>query len=179
MKILLNLVDKIAFTLAFMLGIQLPAFMHSYIQHLHGRLEEAKIELKNFESVANLQFGGDIQLLIQHFIKNTDTTFQATGHLIVDLIKRAEHYQLQINALNQESYIDSVIGFIQHYEQSIALETMSQFVPNIPLNVNSLITGCVMALLFSLALNMFCICCKSLYCKFKRTKPEGSTANTH
>ena len=173
MKLLQDLFDKFLFTAAFITGIQLPAFIHSYVQHISGRLAEAKIELKNFEAIANIQFSGELNQLIQHFLKNTDSTIQATGQLIVDLINRVENYQTQLDALTHENYFYNIKGFIIYFDPSIAKETAMHYVPNIPLSISAISTGLVVALTMSLAFNGTCSCCAFVAKKARQNKAEA------
>ncbi|WP_448549963.1 DUF2937 family protein [Thalassotalea fusca] len=166
MKILIGIIDKITFTLAFICGIQLPAFMYSYGHHLRGRIAEANVEMQNFQAIADLQFEGNLDRLIQHFSNNSDVAIQQTGQLMLNLVDRITSYQIQLDALSQNSYLDNIIGFIRYFNAEIASQTWQQYVPSIPLNVESLTTGIVCAISISVLLNLFFFVTKKVSMKF-------------
>jgi len=171
MKVLIGLIDKVLFTLAFVSGIQLPAFMYSYSHQLRGRIAEANIELGNFQAIADLQFEGNLDRLIQHFSNNSDVAFQQTGQLMLNLVDRLSSYQVQLDALSQNSYFENIIGFVRYFNDEIASQTWQQFVPSIPLNIESLTTGVICAISISLFLNLTILATKTTLMKIVH-KPE-------
>lgn len=141
-----HLVDKVLFTITVILGMQLPAFISAYVQRLSGHLNEANIQLSKFKEIAEFQYQGDLEKLVSAYLKNTDFSIQQTGKMIAELINRTEHLQVHMDALNSEQYIERVEYFLFNFDRSLARDTLNYFEMSLPLTVEAVLTGIVIAI---------------------------------
>lgn len=149
-KLIKEIIDKILFTISFIIGVQLPAFINAYKQRLSGHLNEAHAQLDRFQQISEFQYGGDLQLLISHYLKNTDFSIQQTGQLIADLVNKVEYYQVLLKQLEDPSYINQLYSFITHIDINLAKATLNYFVLALPIESNAILTGLCFALFLSI-----------------------------
>lgn len=164
-----HLVDKVLFTITVILGMQLPAFINAYVQRLSGHLNEANIQLSKFEEIAKFQYQGDIDKLVNAYLKNTDFSIQQTGKMIAELINRTEHFQVHMDALNSGEYIERVKYFLLNLDHSLARDTLNYFELSLPLTFEAVITGIGIAI-FLTAIEKTCFYAgKTCYLKLNKT----------
>jgi len=146
--------DHLVFTVSFVIGVQLPEFIQQYFQLITGKLSEAKYHLEKFQSVADVHFNGDINMLIKHYLNNLDPSIQHTGTIASDVFTRVEMYQNQLILLSQDSYIHKVYYFIKHLDLESAQLTLQHYQLAIPLTVEALLTGALFGIVL-LSIRMF------------------------
>ncbi|XQW86601.1 DUF2937 family protein [Thalassotalea piscium] len=154
LKFLVQLIDNVLFTLMFLLGIQLPAFINAYRQHLSGHLNEAKTFLNQYQSIADLQYQGNIEQLVAAFQNNSDIAIKQISSVITNNIESVHTYQQQLFQLEDANYLRRIYYFITELDFDKAVETLRNFVPAIPLEINALITGFILSLLLSTLLKI-------------------------
>ena len=147
LKLFTQLFDRIIFTLSFILGVQIPEFMQQYLQRLSGHFDEANYQLSQFQHIADLQFSGDLSIMISRYQNNSDIAIQKTGELIFNMVERINHFEQHINLLQQNEYIKRLYYFVSNLDLSIAKATFNDFQLAIPLELNALATGATFALL--------------------------------
>jgi hypothetical protein len=141
-----NIIDRCFFTFSFILGVQLPALIQQYNQRLAGHLSEAKLQLSQFQSIANQHYQGDLLEMVVKYQKNTEASIVSTGDLIQQLIARIDHLQQQTALLLDFNYLKQVSNFILYSDKQIVLATLNDFSLSIPLEVNALCTGAFIAI---------------------------------
>ena len=151
-KVLTALSDRIVFTASFIIGIQLPAFINAYRQRLSGHLEEAKTQLQQYQMIADQQFNGSLESLVQSFISNSDEAIKNVGGVIQTTLTTVESYRQQLSLLNQENYLYQVFYFFKHIDVVKFRATIEIFTPAIPLSVEAIATGACFALITSFTL---------------------------
>ena len=147
LKFLSSILDKIVFTVIFIIGVQLPEFIQQYIQRLSGHLDEAKHHLAQFQHIADIQFQGNLQALIERYNANADSAIQQTGQLVDAMLKRIEAFELHITALHQPNYFDRTFAFISQLDLTLAQATYLDYQLAIPLELTAILTGVSFALL--------------------------------
>lgn len=145
-KLLLNLFDRFIFTFNFIIGVQLPEFMQQYLQRLSGHLTEANFQLQQFQHIADIQFNGNLSVLIERYGSNTDVAIQRTGQLIENLATRVTVYEQHIQHLQHGDYLQRLTYFVKEVNLSMAKATIEHFQLAIPLQPNALATGLVFAI---------------------------------
>ncbi len=145
LKLISTLFDRIIFTLSFILGVQAPEFMQQYIQRLSGHLDEAKFQLQQFQSIADLQFNGDLVLLIERYKINSDNAIVQTGEIISSMVKRVDDFELQLSQLQHADYASQLYHFVQQIDLPMAKATLTDFQLAVPLEVGALSTGVIFA----------------------------------
>lgn len=145
-KLLLNFFDRFLFTFNFIIGVQLPEFMQQYLQRLSGHLTEANYQLQQFQHIADIQFNGNLSVLIERYGNNTDVAIQKTGQLIESLATRVTVYEQHIQHLQHGDYLQRLTYFVKEINLSMAKATIEHFQLAIPLQPNALATGLVFAI---------------------------------
>ncbi|GAA5137370.1 DUF2937 family protein [Thalassotalea piscium] len=173
-KFFFQLIDKALFTVMFLVGVQLPAFINAYRQRLSGHLNEAQEQLTQYQAIADMQYQGSIDKLIVAFKSNSDNAIQQMSNVIANSVESVNTYQQQLFNLENANYLQRVFYFITQMDVEKALETLDRFVPAIPLELNAIITGVILSLLLSGLLNLIFIGGKKLTVKKKATQIQST-----
>ncbi|WP_448565399.1 DUF2937 family protein [Thalassotalea ganghwensis] len=148
-NVITTLSDRIIFTLSFIIGLQLPAFINAYRQRLSGHLEEAKSQLMQYQLIADQQYQGSLEKLVTSFKNNSDAAINNVGGVVETTFKAVESYQLQLAQLNHDNYLYQLFYFVKNVNIEKAHATMQSFIPSIPLSAEALITGACFAIMTS------------------------------
>ncbi len=168
-----RILDRIIFTISFIIGVQAPEFIQQYVQRLSGHLNEAKHQLQQFQHIADLQFNGDLEQLITRYQQNTDISIVQTGDIVLATQERINHFEGHLSQLQQNDYLSRVYHFLFNSNLQMAKETLSAFNLAIPLEVSALVTGIVFAFSILLMQTLLITGCKSGYKKLTtRTKQK-------
>jgi hypothetical protein len=141
-----NILDRCFFTIAFILGVQLPEFMQQYQQRLAGHLNEAQSQLGQFEVIAQQHFDGSLVTMIARYKNNSEASIINTGELIERLSTRVQYLVGHLEEITTASYLDSVYQFIWHLDKQIAAGTAETFSMAIPLELHAIATGATIAI---------------------------------
>lgn len=141
----LKLIDRCIFAILFIIGVQAPEFIQQYIQRLSGHVDESAHHLKQFQTIANMQFDGDLQRLIQHYLQNSDHAIKQTGQLAASLSERHQLLSDQLTNLQNYDYIEKLYYFTHQTNIEIAQATLKQYKMAIPLEPQALLTGFLLA----------------------------------
>jgi len=154
LKFISTIFDRILFTVSFILGVQAPEFMQQYIQRLSGHLDEAKFQLQQFQSIADLQFNGDLTLMLERYQKNSDTAIVETGKVISAMVERVSGFEFQLSQLQTSDYTNQLYYFIHQIDIPMAKATLNNFQLAVPLTIGALSTGVTFAFII-LILQLF------------------------
>lgn len=141
-----NIIDRCFFTVTFILGVQLPEFIQQYQQRLAGHLTEAKMQLAQFEVIAQQHFDGSLVTMISRYKDNSEASIINTGELIERLSARVEYLNSHLAQVMGSDYLQSVYLFILHVDKQIAAGTMEHFAMAIPLELSAIATGATLAI---------------------------------
>lgn len=155
-----TLFDRVLFTVCFIAGVQLPEFIQQYGQRLSGHLNEARRHLEQFQYIANVQYEGSLSKLVDNYLANNDEAIQQTGELVTSLQEREALLQTNMLGLQDSNYVNRILNFFEHLDTEMAQATFQQYVLAIPIEVNALITGLVVALIVILTKATTVYCCK-------------------
>lgn len=78
------------FALGLLVGIQVPAFIHAYADHVEARRLEAQLGLAGFKETAGKFFNGDLNALVAHYRGSEDPVIQSDAHSVAALVGRAQ-----------------------------------------------------------------------------------------
>ncbi|SEL46765.1 Protein of unknown function [Colwellia chukchiensis] len=163
-----NVIDRCFFTATFIIGVQLPEFMQQYQQRLAGHLTEAQLQLAQYTNIAQQHFDGSLSAMISRYKSNSDAAIVSTGELIANLSARVQYLSQHLEQITTNSYLQSVYQFIRHLDPQIAAGTAQQFAMAIPIELNAIATGAVLAI-SSLVLKTLSIKSVQRLFKAKRT----------
>ena len=147
LKFISTIFDRILFTLSFIVGVQLPEFMQQYMQRLSGHLNEAKFQLQQFQTIADLQFNGDLTLMIERYQVNADQAIAQTGNVIQAMSERVSTFEYQLSQLQNTDYFNKLYNFVFQLDVPMAQATLESFQLAVPIEINALSTGVFFAFL--------------------------------
>ena len=145
-RVINNIIDRCFFTITFILGVQIPAFIIQYKHRLSGHLSEAKLHLVQFQTIADQHYQGDLSAMIMKYQTNSEPSIVNTAEIIKQLVLRVEFLELQLNAIINNAYIEQVFNFIVYADRTIIRDTLIDFSITIPLELNALATGAIIAI---------------------------------
>jgi len=145
-RVINNIIDRCFFTITFILGVQLPAFIIQYKHRLSGHLSEAKLHLVQFQTIADQHYQGDLSAMIMKYQTNTEPSIVSTVEIINQLVLRVEYLQHQLNAIANNSYIEQLANFVVYADRTIIRDSLFDFSIAIPLEINALATGIIIAI---------------------------------
>jgi hypothetical protein len=145
-RVINNIIDRCFFTITFILGVQLPAFIIQYKHRLSGHLAEAKSHLVQFQTIADQHYHGDLSAMVIKYQTNSEPSIINTAEVINQLISRVDYLQTQLSAVMNNAYTEQVINFILHADRKIIRDTLFDFSLTIPLELNALGTGATIAI---------------------------------
>lgn len=141
-----NILDRCFFTVTFILGVQLPEFMQQYQQRLAGHLNEAQLQLEQFETIAQQHFDGNLITMITRYKNNSEAAIVSTGELIERLSVRVQYLKSHLEEITASDYLSSIYQFIWHLDRQIAAGTAEDFSMAIPLELHAIATGASFAI---------------------------------
>jgi len=146
------------FTITFIIGLQLPEFMQQYLQRASGHLNEAQHQLDQYSSIAEQHFDGNLATMLQQYKGNAEQSIVYTGSAIEQLMNRVNYLESHLINLEQVDYFTRLINFWIHIDLSIAQATLNHYQLAIPLELDAIITGALIAiiplLIYTLLLNI-------------------------
>jgi hypothetical protein len=145
-RIINNIIDRCFFTVTFILGVQLPELIIQYQHRLSGHLTEANLHLLQFQTIADKHYQGDLSAMVLKYQANTDPSIVSTADIINQLITRVDYLQHHLSTITESTYIEQVINTIMYADKLIIRQTIMEFSMAIPLTVNALTTGIVLAI---------------------------------
>jgi len=148
LRALKSSIDYCLFTFGFILALQLPEFIQQYQQYMAGKLSEANWHLKSYQHIADQRYDGSIIVLVNEYIKNDSPAIRQTGELVSQLVNRVDILSMHVTTLNNETYINKLWFFISNVQVQDAKTVMSYYQLAIPLTVEALISGVVLAFVF-------------------------------
>jgi hypothetical protein len=146
-RVINNMIDRCFFTITFILGVQLPAFIIQYKHRVSGHLTEAESHLVQFQTIADQHYQGDLSAMIIKYQTNSEPSIVNTAELINQLISRVDYLQTQLNAVMNNVYTEQVVNFILHADRTIVRDTLIDFSLTIPLELNAIGTGAIIAMM--------------------------------
>jgi len=155
---------QLIFTISLLLGLQLPNFLQQYELRLQGHFSEAQQQLKQFQTLADVYFSGDLQALITKH-KNSDVeVFRDESLVIQNSYTRVQFLQQKIDHLKQPIWYR--LGYLGlETQEPIVLETWEHYEANILLNQQAILVGIVVAILMMLMLETLLYLCRIIIIK--------------
>ena len=142
MWLLRGLLDRLLLVCAVVAGGLVPGFIAQYRQRLGGRLDQARLDLQPWQSLADHFYAGDIDKLIQYHLSSTDPKFNAEGGIIRSLVTNVQHLQSAVDALHGNLYQQlAYLGL--HADAALLRATAHDWVPTFALSAEGLLFALV------------------------------------
>lgn len=146
MGIIRGILDRIILLAAIMLAACIPSFIAQYRQRLGGRLDQVHADLAPFQAIADRNFGGSMQKLIEHHIASPDSTFHQEGVAIQSMVDAAARLQDAMQALNTD-LIHQCLYLASHSDHDLARSTWSIYQPGFTLTLQGAVFAVVLGLI--------------------------------
>lgn len=151
LKMLDGLADRVISVLGAITFSQAPGFVTHYLQRLGGHVSEAKLNVASWQDIADETTGGNLRDLIEFYQSNGATEAVATGRKCAGDVARLHDLQAALDAIRDASPWERMFTFVRNADTSIARETLESYVPNVPLDLESLVyAGCGLLVAFGL-----------------------------
>jgi len=138
MLFLRGLLDRLLVVCAAVAGGLMPGFIAQYRQRLGGRLDQARLDLQPWQSLADRFYHGDINQLIQDHLSSSDSKFQAEGVIIRSLVATVQQLQSAADALHG-SVFHQIAYLALHADPGLARATFADWVPTFSLSAEGLL----------------------------------------
>jgi len=150
-KLVDKVVDRIIAVVGALFGSQGPGFIHHYVQNLHGRLAEAERNLETWKEVAHKASIESLQKLVDVYLKSDSIEVVEAGGKCAADIARVDQLRTAYESLTNASAWGRPFEFAKNIDSEIMESTFASFVPNVPLDVESLAYA-VLGLVFAICL---------------------------
>jgi hypothetical protein len=145
MLFLRGLLDRLLLVVGVVAGGLVPGFIAQYRQRLGGRLDQARLDLQPWQSLADRFYGGDIDRLIQYHQSSTDPKFHAEGEIIRSLVATVQHLQSAVDALQGNLY-QQLAYLTVHADPALLHATSHDWVPTFALSPDGLLFALVVGI---------------------------------
>jgi hypothetical protein len=137
MGLIRGVLDRLVLVAAILAGGCVPSFMAQYRQRLGGRLDQVTRDLLPFEQIAQRDFGGSIDALIQHHRDSLDHAFQLEGAAIQQMLETAARLREAVAALDTNVY-GQFAWLARHADPNLVHATWSAWRPSFDLSLDGL-----------------------------------------
>jgi len=132
-----RLLDRILCVLGAVLFAQGPEFIQQYRQRLEGRLDEARLQLSQFQRAAT-DSGLTLDQLMARAGGNSDPAMGRLGAVARESAARVAHLTAAVNSLRDASPFTRPFALLRHIDPSIAHATWSIYRPALPTTLDGL-----------------------------------------
>jgi hypothetical protein len=141
-KVLDGLADRVIAVLGAITFSQVPGFITHYLQRLGGHVSEAQQNIASWQGIADETAGGSLRQLIELYQSAPATEVIAAGRKCAGDVARLHDLRAALDAIRDASPWERMFTFVRYADTSIAQETLASYVPNVPLDLESLVYGC-------------------------------------
>ena len=138
LRLIDSALDRICGILGALLLSQIPGFISHYVQRLGGHLAEAQRNADSWQTIADKTTGGSLSLLTREYLSSDIRTTVEAGNKCLADIGRLNKLQEALEAINEASPWSRAIVFLRHMDADIARSTLESYVPNLPIDFESL-----------------------------------------
>ena len=157
MFIIKGLLDRIFFAVGVLIFMQAPHFVDQYTQRLGGFYQAQADHLRQYQNIANDQYGGDLEALINEFNSSSRESVKQTAGTIKKNRQQVGQLQTDLAVLENGQFIPKVVHLVSNIRFNIAKETARVFTPGMPFTIEALLSGLLGGIIFSV---LFYSCAK-------------------
>ena len=159
---------------ALLLGIQAPNLLTQYQQRLAAQYAEAMVYYRDYQTIADTHFDGDMQALIRAHQTSDEAAFRDEAPIIEKLVVRVNAFEQQLQ-LQQQSYPNQLWALVWQHDEELLTGTMEQYSFNVPLTQQAIATGALIALAIVVLIDFIWLVLKRLF--RRRGDKPGYRAN--
>lgn len=147
-----GLIDKIFFAAGAIVFLQLPHFIEQYTQRIGGYASSQSEQIKEYQSIANQHFNGDINAYITRLEQNADPAIAESAQQISQRINKTNDLKEELVVFENKPLWYQVPYFLTHMRMNLVTGTAQNFSPGLPINLwawgYGLLGGVLSSLLF-------------------------------
>jgi hypothetical protein len=147
MGLIRGALDRLVLVAAMLAGGCVPSFMAQYRQRVGGRLDQVLRDLVPFEQIAQRDFGGSLDALVQHHRDSLDSAFHQEAAAIQQMLDAAARLREAAAALDTNLY-GQAAWLLRHADPDLLHATWSAWRPSFDVSID----GLTFAVLAGLAL---------------------------
>lgn len=170
-KVLSSILDRLFVIAGALLGVQIPIFIHQYMQRLAGHVAELNQLLNKLREMA-AQSNKTLEQYIAKFMASQDVDFSNQGLFMLDVVKRWDNLNEALYNLMNSSIWQRPFVFVRDLQYDIARSTLHDFQPGISLTVEGVCYMALGAILGFCAYQLLCWPVRALYNTLSRRKGE-------
>ena len=136
-----SLMDRLFAVVGAVLFSQIPGFISHYMQRLGGHLDEAQKNVAEWRAIAVRVADGSLFRLIDRYLNSGVAESVEAGRKCSADIARFEELQLALDAISKAPVWKRAWVFLRHVDGDIARSALAGYVPNVPIDPESLIYG--------------------------------------
>jgi hypothetical protein len=133
-----GLLDRALCVAGAVLFSQAPEFMQQYLQRLGGRLDEARLQVQQFQNTA-AQSGITLDRLIGQTTANADPAVARLGGVMTTALVRVDNLESAQSALLHASLWTRPFVFLRNFDPAIGRATWAVFRPAVPTTSEGLV----------------------------------------
>jgi hypothetical protein len=137
MGLIRGALDRLVLVAAILTGGCVPGFMGQYRQRVGGRLDQVMRDLIPFEQIAQRDFGGSLEALIQHHRDSVDQAFQQEAAAIQQMVDAAARLREAAAGLDTNVY-GQFAWLVRRADPDIFHATWSAWRPSFDVSPDSL-----------------------------------------
>jgi hypothetical protein len=137
MGLIRGALDRIVLVAAILASGCVPSFIAQYRQRVGGRLDQVVRDLKPFQDIAQRDFGGSLNALIEHHRASADTVFPREGIAIQQMVDAAARLRDAVRALDTDLY-GQIAWLLRHADLDLVGATWSAWQPSFDLSYEGL-----------------------------------------
>jgi hypothetical protein len=122
---------------------QIPGYISHYTQRLGGHLGEAIRNVDSWQNIADKTTNGSLDTLVNAYNSSNAPEVIGAGAKAAGDIARQGYLQRAYESLTNADIWTKPIEFIKNFDYDIALGTIKDYIPNIPMTPEGLIYAAV------------------------------------
>lgn len=138
LRLLGGLVDRFAAVIGAVAMSQFPGFVQHYVQRLGGHVTEAAKSVAGWQAIADSTTGGSLPELIAQYQGSALPQVIEAGNKCAGDLERLVALRVGFDTLSGASTWGKGWAFLRHCDGEVFGATAQSFVPNLPLDVESL-----------------------------------------
>ncbi|GHB78827.1 hypothetical protein GCM10008107_30450 [Psychrosphaera saromensis] len=144
-----KLADKIIFGTALIIALQVPQLADHYQQFLSGLYESTKWQVDGYEATAKEHEYPDLRAMIAHHLENDDASVRTDAAQKLYTLELYDQLTNGVIIFNEGNLLDKAIYMFNPSRYGNLEKTVSNFKLGIPLTLNGIAFGVIVALLLN------------------------------
>jgi len=137
MGLIRGALDRLVLVAAILAGGCVPSFIAQYRQRVGGRLDQVMRDLAPFQQIAQRDFGGSLDALVQHHRDSSDTIFHQEAAAIQQMLDALAQLREAAASLDTNVY-GQFAWLVRHADPDLVHATWSAWRPSFDLSIDGL-----------------------------------------